>query len=340
MPWTEPTPIPGAELPTEYLLQLYGYPGGEPTPAPTPTPYDPYAGPSDVLMGGPPTPTPGPFTPPPGPMGMYDPSFPYGGAGPGAGPQVILNQPQAPAAIPPPYQFPGYVDPNLYPPGQAPVAPMPEPEAPPQLAGGGGVPGPGGGAGPGAAPPPPAMEGPGPWGGWGEPAGYFGVPESPNIGEFGAPTSVAFGGGVPGSFGTGVVAPGASGMPLPGSFAGLGAGSGGTLGGLGGILGMQYLQRLMKGIYTSPYLYGEMKGLGGAYGHPGMHFAPGARGGLAPFQSYKDYHANELYWGNVFRQRGYILPPQQRGRGGASQGAYGTSTGSSAAQAGMQKTSV
>ncbi len=90
-------------------------------------------------------------------------------------------------------------------------------------------------------------------------------------------------------------------------------GSGGDLGNFGGAIGASYLRHLMKGIYTSPYLYGEEKGLWG-----------GITGKMGPWQqqwpSWQSLHATEVYWGNVFRERGYIFAPQSgegwRGTGG------------------------
>lgn len=72
--------------------------------------------------------------------------------------------------------------------------------------------------------PPPAVaqEGQG-VGGWGQPSGYFGIPESPGIGEFGVNAPPIYGGGGDlSNVGAG---------PLPGSFTNLGKGSHGGLGG-------------------------------------------------------------------------------------------------------------
>ena len=77
---------------------------------------------------------------------------------------------------------------------------------------------------------------------------------------------------------------------------------GGDLGGFGGVIGASYLRHLMKGFYTSPYIYGEEKGLWG-----------GINGKMGPWQqvwpSWQSLHASEVYWGNLFRNRGYIFSP-------------------------------
>jgi hypothetical protein len=90
-------------------------------------------------------------------------------------------------------------------------------------------------------------------------------------------------------------------VQAPGAFGGtLGQGSAGPLGTLGGYLATHYLEQLMKGLYTSPYIYGEQKGLAGIRPWPGS----------TPL-SYNDYHANEVAMGNLFRSRGGVFAPGQ-----------------------------
>jgi len=305
---------------------------------------------------------------------MNPPGPPWGGMWPGAG--------MAPEFMTGPYQYtgPNYgpdywsnidnppmtvaVDPNLFPgedlPGPPGVGGIPTAGLGPTTFGPGSPPSgpsdvPGGyptaffdpnvgwTGGPTGQPAPPATAvGESPWGGWGQPAGFFGVPNPPNIGEFGVNAPPIYGGTIQinaPAYAGGPPTTGGPTVPAPGGMGGIyGGGSGGNLGGIGGRLGLSYLQHLMKGIYTTPYQYGEMKGLRGAYGSGKMiDWAHGMK--LVDWPSYKDYHANEVYWGNIFRQRGYIYPPQQ-GSGGGGAGSYGTSSGSAAAQAGMTKQAV
>src|SRR5579884_4072571 len=145
-------------------------------------------------------------------------------------------------------------------------------------------------------PPPPATPPDVNWPGW---EGDVNIDPTLQMGLFGIEPIVSLPIGAFGVGGQGGTLAGGSNTgagSLPGSFAGLGAGSGGTLGGMGGILGNLYLRHLAKGIYTSPYIYGEEKGLwGGINGKP-------FGGGKWP--SWESLHQSEVYWGNYFRQHG------------------------------------
>lgn len=85
--------------------------------------------------------------------------------------------------------------------------------------------------------------------------------------------------------------------------------SGGNLGNMGSALGALYLRHLMKGDYTTPQEWGQMQGLWGGTA-PGLRPIPGQTGPL----NFTQNRALEQYWGDIFRNRGYIFFPST-GRG-------------------------
>jgi hypothetical protein len=319
----------------------YEWPSGAGTPppgfygaaAPTPTPPPPPpvnwwgAGPPGMAF---PTPAATPYPTTTGPQ-VYLPTSPRNTVS--AAPDLtFVPGTYAPA---PDYEWPGYVDPALFPPGEVAAAPAtaaPTTEAPAA-------------AGPaedrswilnppGAGPLSPAdrarvqarfgVTGRG-WGGWGEPAGFFGVPGQRPIGSFTAPPFLTFGGGVPGTFGTGVVAPGAASIPLPGGGGAFGA-TGGTLGGLGAsIANRALMQEMMFGPKTAAqwggmqHFYEPLTGLASSFIYSRWNPATGS------FENYRN--PVDTSYANYLAGYNWAKAHYAPSGGGAPAGGPGTELG-------------
>lgn len=149
-------------------------------------------------------------------------------------------------------------------------------------------------------------------GGWGQPMGYFGIPDPAIPGTFGvnAPgvnrpgagwagtgityNDVAASGVSPtyGNFAPGQV--GRSSVPAPASLMPPSTGSGNMFGDLwSGAIGKENLRHIYKGIYTDPGVYGQM-----VSGAP----LPGRGGGVAPAATFQDFHQGQVDLHNILTQ--------------------------------------